>query len=68
MDRGVTLLDGEGAYYKNKRKVILCAMKRNQIVPVKLAVKEIDPDAFVIVCKANEVLGEGFGEYTKDSI
>lgn len=68
MDRGVTLLDGEGAYHKNKRKVILCAMKRNQIVPVKLAVKEIDPDAFIIVCKANEVLGEGFGEYTKDSI
>ena len=68
MDRGVTLLDGEGAYHKNKRRVILCAMKRNQIVPVKLAVKEIDPAAFVIVCKANEVLGEGFGEYTKDSI
>ena len=68
MDRGVTLLDGEGAYHKKKRKVILCAMKRNQIVPVKLAVKEIDPDAFIIVCKANEVLGEGFGEYTKDSI
>ncbi len=68
MDRGVTLLDGEGAYHKTKRKVILCAMKRSQIVPVKLAVKEIDPDAFVIVCKANEVLGEGFGEYTKDSI
>ena len=68
MDRGVTLLDGEGAYHKNKRRVILCAMKRSQIVPVKLAVKEIDPDAFIIVCKANEVLGEGFGEYTKDSI
>ena len=68
MDRGVTLLDGEGAYNGNKRKVILCAMKRSQIVPVKLMVREIDPDAFVIVCKANEVLGEGFGEYTKDSI
>ena len=68
MDRGVTLLDGEGAYNGNKRKVILCAMKRSQIVPVKLMVREIDPDACVIVCKANEVLGEGFGEYTKDSI
>ncbi len=65
MDRGVTLLDGEGAYNGNKRKVILCAMKRSQIVPVKLMVREIDPDAFVIVCKANEVLGEGFGEYTR---
>ena len=67
MDRGVTLLEGEGAYHRSKRKIILCAMKRSQIVPVKLLVREIDPDAFIIVCKANEVLGEGFGEYTKDS-
>lgn len=68
MDRGVTLLHGEGAFSRSQRKVILCAMKRSQIVPVKLMVREIDPDAFVIVCKANEVLGEGFGEYTKDSL
>ena len=68
MDRGVTLLDGEGPYYKKRKKIIMCAMKRSQIVPVKLMVRDIDPDAFVIVCKANEVLGEGFGEYTKDSI
>lgn len=68
MDRGVTLLQGEGAFSRSPRKVVLCAMKRSQIVPVKLMVREIDPDAFVIVCKANEVLGEGFGEYTKDSL
>lgn len=68
MDRGVTLLHGEGAYEKKQRKIIMCAVKRSQIVPIKLLVSEIDPDAFVIVCKANEVLGEGFGEYTKDSI
>lgn len=68
MDRGVTLLHGEGAYAKKQRKIIMCAVKRSQIVPIKLLVSEIDPDAFVIVCKANEVLGEGFGEYTKDSI
>lgn len=68
MDRGVTLLHGEGAYAKQSRKIIMCAVKRNQIVPIKLLVSEIDSDAFVIVCKANEVLGEGFGEYTKDSI
>ncbi len=68
MDRGVTLLDGTGAYSNKNCKVIMCAMKRSQIVPAKLLVSEIDPDAFIIVCKANEVLGEGFGEYTKDSI
>ena len=68
MDRGVTLLNGEGAFQHRERKIIMCAVRRNQIVPVKLLVRSIDPDAFVIVCKANEVLGEGFGEYNKNSI
>ena len=68
LERGVTLLDGEGAYSGTRRKVLLCAIKRSQMVPVKLMVSDIDPNAFVIVCKANEVLGEGFGEYSKDSI
>lgn len=68
MDRGVTLLHGEGAYGGTENKIILCAMRRSQIVPVKLMVREIDAGAFIIVCKATEVLGEGFGEYTKNSL
>lgn len=64
MDRGVTLLDGHGAYSGKKKQVILCAFGRSQIVSVKQMVKQIDPDAFVIVCDAHEILGEGFGVYT----
>ena len=45
------------------KQVILCACARTQIIPVKRAVQEIDPDAFVIVCDAHEILGEGFGVY-----
>lgn len=64
MDRGVTLLRGEGGYSGNDKHVILCAFGRNQIVLVKRMVAEIDKDAFVIVCDAHEILGEGFGVYT----
>ena len=32
-------------------------------VGLQRAVQEIDPDAFVIVCDAHEILGEGFGVY-----
>lgn len=68
MDLGLTLLDGRGAYTGNEKKVLLCAFKRNQVVPVKAAVTAIDPDAFIIVCEAHEVLGEGFGYYTPESV
>ena len=46
------------------KDVILCAFGRSYIVPIKKLVQEIDPDAFVIVCDAHEILGEGFGTYT----
>ena len=64
MDRGVTLLQGKGGYSGSDKHVILCAFGRNQIVLVKRLIREIDPDAFVIVCDAHEILGEGFGVYT----
>lgn len=48
--------------------VLLCAFSRGQIVTVKTIVKEADPDAFVIVCDAYEVLGEGFGVNMPDGL
>ena len=68
MDLGITLLDGQGGFSGDKKQVVLCAFKRNQIAAIKGAVTAIDPSAFIIVCEAHEVLGEGFGEYTPDSL
>ena len=63
MDRGVTILHGEGAYSGEEKRVLMCAFKQRQIVPLKQLVKEIDPTAFIIVCDAHEVLGDGFRSY-----
>lgn len=65
LDRGVTLLHGEGAYSGDEKRVILCAFKKQQIVELKSLVKATDPKAFMIVCEAHEVLGFGFGSYDK---
>ena len=35
---------------------------------IKATIKDIDPVAFVIVCDAHEVLGEGFRDYKKDDL
>jgi len=48
--------------------VILIAFKRHRVALVKSLVMEIDPNAFVIVTQAHEVLGEGFDVYTSDSL
>ncbi len=63
LDRGVTLLPGKGAWSGKEKQVILCAVGRRHIIPVKKLVQSVDPHAFVIVCDAHEVLGEGFGRY-----
>ena len=68
MDRGVTVLPGKGAYSGENKLVLMCAFKQREIASIKNLVKEIDPDAFLIVCPAHEVLGEGFRAYKKDDL
>ena len=68
LDRGVTILRGQGAYTGSDKNVLMCAFKQREIAAIKAAVKDIDPVAFVIVCDAHEVLGEGFRDYKKDGL
>lgn len=68
MNLGVTLLSGKGGFSGDEKQVLLCAFKRSQIAAIKAAVTGSDPNAFIIVCEAHEVLGEGFGEYSPDSL
>ena len=51
-----------------RNPVLLCAIRRREIVWVRRVVKELDPNAFFIVCDAREVLGEGFGEYDANGL
>ena len=62
-DMGATLLNGKGVYTGSDRPLLLCAVRNKEVVSIKRFIKELDPDAFFIVCDASEVLGEGFGEY-----
>ena len=65
---GVTKLSAMGAYTKTERPILLVAVRRREIVATKRLVKELDPDAFFILCEAQEVLGEGFGEYKPNGL
>ncbi len=68
LERGVTYLNGQGYYSGHDTKVILSAIKRQQLAELKQMVVDIDPDAFIIVQEAHQVLGDGFSRYSKDSL
>lgn len=60
--RGVTILDGEGAYSHKSKQVLLCVVKRTQIIEIRKLIKNIDENAFFIVTDAKNVFGKGFGD------
>ncbi len=68
LDRGATFLHGEGSYSHRETKVVLAAVKKQQIAELKELVMELDPKAFLIVQEAHQVLGDGFSRYSRDAL
>lgn len=64
LERGTTLLDAHGGYHGDSRQVVMCAIRRRQITELKDLVSRIDPNAFMILQDAHQVLGEGFMLYS----
>ncbi|MBE6183189.1 YitT family protein [Heyndrickxia ginsengihumi] len=55
--RGITIMDGEGAYSGESRKVLLTVITRYQLTDVKKLIKEVDENAFVNITETTEVMG-----------
>lgn len=68
LDRGATFLHGEGSYSGENTKVVLAAVKKQQITELKELVMALDPNAFVILQEAHQVLGDGFHRYSRHSL
>lgn len=68
MERGVTIVHATGAWSGEEKQVLMVAFNQREIVQIKQAVYDADPNAFLIVCDAHDVLGEGFRSYHKDDI
>ncbi len=60
LGRGVTILNAFGGYTQQSRPALYAVIYRSQITLLKSIIADIDPDAFVVVSEAHEVLGEGF--------
>lgn len=66
LERGVTGLKAKGMYSGEDKCMLYCVVSRKEIVRVKEIAAQVDPEAFVIVSDAREVLGEGFQEYSEE--
>ncbi len=65
LERGVTVLSGEGFYSKEKRQVLLILAKRYESRSIFQLIKHIDPRAFVSMSNVEGVFGEGFDPIKK---
>lgn len=61
--RGVTIIDSVGAYTKENKKVLLCALKENEIPEFQKQVLALDDQAFIIFSESQQIVGNGFRVY-----
>jgi hypothetical protein len=64
--RGVTAVSGKGMYTGQERSVLICALTVTEVHNLKAAVNKEDPNAFVVVSAAQEILGRGFNPLTEE--
>jgi uncharacterized membrane-anchored protein YitT (DUF2179 family) len=60
LGRGGTFIDGKGMFAGKDKTVIFAVVNRREMVILKSFISKIDPNAFLTVVNANEVLGDGF--------
>ena len=68
MERGCTILNGQGGYSKEERKMIVIAFDIKEYTKLLDAISKIDPRAFVTVTLSHEVNGEGFASFPKSKL
>lgn len=60
VDRGVTLLHGQGGYLGNETQLVLTVISNRELIKVEKLIHQIDPECFMVVSRVSEVRGRGF--------
>ena len=61
--RGVTIIDSVGAYTMEQKKVLMCALKENELPNFQREILKIDEKAFIIFSESQQIVGNGFRVY-----
>ncbi|MGG0888590.1 YitT family protein [Cytobacillus horneckiae] len=65
MDRGVTIMNGQGYYTKQAKEVLYIVISKQEVVKLKKIVETTDKTAFVAIHDVRDVFGEGFHDISK---
>ena len=60
VDRVVTMLYGEGGYKQEQKQIVLSIVSNRELPQVEKLIRQIDPEAFMIISRVTEVRGRGF--------
>ena len=63
INRGVTGLSSVSMYTGRVKKTLMCVIRKGELIRLKKLIYKTDPDAFVIISEAREVMGNGFNGY-----
>lgn len=66
--RGVTFLNGEGAYTGDPKKIVMVVVSMTQIAKIKIIVNTLDRNAFMLILSASEVMGRGFTRPNRQNV
>ena len=66
--RGVTFLNGEGAYTGDPKKIVMVVVSMTQIAKIKIVVNTVDKNAFMMILAASEVQGRGFTRPNRQNV
>lgn len=61
--RGVTVLQAVGAYSKENKEVLFCAMKEHELTAFQNKILRLDPAAFIVYAESQQIMGNGFHIY-----
>ena len=68
LGRGVTFLHGEGAYTGAQKKIVMVVVGMTQIAKIKIIVRTVDENAFMLILAASEVQGRGFTQTARQNV
>lgn len=58
--RGATIINGIGAYTRTPKQIVMVAVNLLQVNKLKEVIQEADPNVFILITDAQEVIGQGF--------
>ncbi len=65
LNRGGTFIEGKGMFKQDEKKIIFVNVTRREVAILQEFINQIDPNAFVTVIEASEILGKGFRSLTE---